>query len=308
MVRYELVQGNSVGGGLDDDPKRAATCGKAASLFVLVQFSVYALARAHLSRGVCDTEILVVAEVMKGGACLVGCACTRAPWPRGLGSFAKVLPVALSFLIMNFLGMACSSLVPAAIFAVLMQLKLVFTAVTSWLWHGKPISTVRRYALAAVTLGCIGASAAPKRTGVDPQWVAVGALGLVLETLLSGVSSVYMQSLLQEQKESLLVRNVQLSGASLLVYGPLWMVDPRCNLAPPTPADWLLSSLGAVGGVGVALALRYAGAVEKTLATSAAIVVTTLVEAWLQAVVPPVAQLTNIAVVVLGVGLYGHGA
>ena len=122
----------------------------------------------------------------------------------------------------------------------------------------------------------------PDRDGVDI--LAVG--GLVLETALSGLMSVYMQSLFEMTPLIMWRRNVQLAAFSTVFYMGVATFNRECATAQKS---WLalelnamlLALLSACGGILVALSILFAGAVGKVVATSSSIALTVFAEALL---------------------------
>jgi solute carrier family 35 (UDP-sugar transporter), member A1/2/3 len=196
-----------------------------------------------------------------------------------LSSWLEVLLPTLCFLVMNMIAFHCTTLVSASVFVVLMQLKLVFTSLLSYVCLGRSNSTPRWFAIAFVALGCVGATRHPVVGIVDMSdfWWGVG--GLLLETVISSGCTVYMQCLLQVD---LWMRNVQLAFLSSIAYRVVHSFDPRCsNSSMWGVNDVVLAMLGAFGGIVVAITLRYAGATEKTLSTSMSIVMTSAIDSFI---------------------------
>lgn len=243
------------------------------------QFTGYALYRSHAVRGVCDADTLMASEAMKLTFSVCVCVFQKKLYFPVLKSWLESLIPTLCFLIMNMIAFHCTTLVSASVFVVLMQLKLVFTSLLSYVCLDRSNSMARWFAVGFVALGCVGATRPPTAgiVGNDGFWWGVG--GLVLETVVSSGCAVYMQRLLQVD---LWMRNIQLASLSLVLYLAVHLFDARCA-APSTWGfnDIGLATLGAFGGIVVALTLRYAGATEKTLSTSMSIVITSAIESFL---------------------------
>lgn len=271
-----------------------------------LQFTSFALARTWLPRCACDAHVLLGSEALKMVASVA-----LAFWSGTLASAARgwtdVLPVVACFVVMNMIGMWCTTLVSAALFVVLMQLKLVFTALVSRVVLSRKLKTVQYLALGIITAGCttvgsteLSQSKSDAEPG-HPLWM-FGVLGLVLETFLSGVSSVHMQRVLTG--DALWARNVQLAMLSIIVYAIIAHHDGRCQTAQPCVTDCVLIALSGFGGISVALTLRYAGAIEKTMATSTAVALTIGMEAIFDGRRPQIAQITGAVNVILAIMQY----
>tara|TARA_B100000683_G_scaffold259925_1_gene284206 strand:- start:496 stop:1413 length:918 start_codon:yes stop_codon:yes gene_type:complete len=276
--------------------------GVAAACLTSLQFSAFALFRTHLARGACDATILAGSELLKLLSALVGCALTG-EWPVHINSWFEVLPLTLCFIAMNIIAMYCTTLVSASLFVVLMQLKLVFTTLLSLACLNRRFGLTKLLSLALIVVGCVTSS----HTSSDTKGgVLIGICGLVLETFMSGASSVYAQALLS--KANIWCRNVQLAAVSMLTYVIVIIpIDARCVRAPPRAMNWediILVLLSAMGGICVAFTLKYAGAVEKTVATSASIVLTTTFESLLSSSYPPFERGCGATIVLLATLLY----
>lgn len=115
----------------------------------------------------------------------------------------------------------------------------------------------------------------------------LGVLAVLVEVLLSGFASIYFEKVVKASDEKLTVwdRNFQLALHSILLY-----VFYGCferNFVSPSKGPyrplhdfsmytWSLVLLGGGGGLLVALTVRVADSIVKTLATSLAIVTSTL--------------------------------
>lgn len=275
-----------------------------------IQFTSFAVARTHLSRGMCDTDILMCSEFVKLSiSCVVLGLCATPDAEDWLNSWMQVLPLAVCFAVMNSLGMWCSRHVNASLFAIVMQLKVLFTALCSELCLQRSLNCTHRIALALIMVGVLGTCIHDtSHSSSDVRTWAVA--GLIIETFLSGVSNVYTQYLMQTS--CLWRRNVQLATYSILLYAIVRHNDARCTSRFPigtpvailTSNDIVIISLGAIGGLAVAATLRFAGAIEKTIATSSSTVLTIVAEAIIVRQSPPLPTMCFMAVVTLAVILY----
>jgi len=103
-----------------------------------------------------------------------------------------------------------------------------------------------------------------------------GTAAVLLEVTLSGFCSIYFEKVVKSRKVKLSVfdRNVQLATYSIILYLPNFFWDGLF-------ANWsfmtvVVSFLGAAGGILVALSVKYADSIMKSIATSGAIVFTAL--------------------------------
>lgn len=264
-----------------------------------VQFSVQSVARTHVHRHACDTKVLLVGECMKLLVSLLMCAYE---WTDGyrrqfdLVHWARAMLPCVGFVIGNSIGLYCTSLVDSTTFVILTQLKIVFTVMFAYVLCNERISRAKVFCLIVLILGVISVSVGRQSETLSPERTLayfIGASGLILETILSAGISICLQSILQA---FLWPRNVQLATLSAHILAVALALDPRCSepLFRMTFRDLLLSVSFAGGGVLVALTLHYAGAVEKTVATSLSVAGTTIAEALLFGQVPSIQ--TSVAV------------
>lgn len=112
-------------------------------------------------------------------------------------------------------------------------------------------------------------------------------MAVLVEVLLSGFASIYFEKVVKASDEKLTVwdRNYQLALHSILLYVVYSYIER--NLVSPSGVPyrplhdfsmytWSLVLLGGGGGLLVALTVRVADSIVKTLATSLAIVTSTL--------------------------------
>ena len=113
-------------------------------------------------------------------------------------------------------------------------------------------------------------------------WIfMMGLFAVMTEVTLSGLISVYYQKVLQDDKRNLSAwdRNIQLAIFSIILYFPTFHNDGYFK-------GWsiitcIVSFLGALGGLLVAFSMKYTDAILKALATSAAIVLTSILSWYL---------------------------
>jgi len=91
--------------------------------------------------------------------------------------------------------------------------------------------------------------------------------------VLSGFVSIYFEKVLKSKTETYSVwdRNFQLAFWSILIYTPIMIHDnPRQPFAGWTPMAAVCAAVGGTGGVLVALSIKYADSIMKTIATTGA--------------------------------------
>ncbi|EOD09521.1 hypothetical protein EMIHUDRAFT_96775 [Emiliania huxleyi CCMP1516] len=291
--------------------QRFATAGSLGGIRLLVlvgvvlQNTAYSLARRY-SRGTLQekysaSSALIVMELAKGALSCWKIAYSEAPSDVPAGpllskcaflarhSMTMLVPAAI-YLAMNILGFVALQYLDAATFAVLAQMKVLSTAVFSVLILQRRLHVRKWRALTLLTTGVVLLSheAMPKKTdstqGKAMSDFGVGVAAVGCEVLLSGFVSIYFEKVLKSKTEvySVWDRNFQLAFWSILIYTPIMLHDrPGDPFGGWTPMAAACAAIGAAGGVLVALSIKYADSILKTIATSGAIVLTTALNAAL---------------------------
>ena len=156
-----------------------------------LQFSSFAIMRTHLSVDRSDSTILLHAEILKLivsiGMLMKG---------KGKGSIMRsmhdihlsLIPF-MCFCAMNMISLWCLRKVSASTFVVIMQMKLVFTAIFSRIILSRSLDPAQVGILLTIITGVISVSLQESMSGTEASnFIAMG--GLLFETLLSGFSGV----------------------------------------------------------------------------------------------------------------------
>jgi UDP-sugar transporter A1/2/3 len=124
--------------------------------------------------------------------------------------------------------------------------------------------------------------AAESDSSISAGSLSLGFGAVLVEVLLSGAASVYFEKVVKSADEqfTLWERNVQLGVYSICLYVGMLVYDAAAN-GKDIGSGWswvtlIVAMLGAAGGLLVALSLKYADAILKALATSGAIVLSSL--------------------------------
>ena len=138
-------------------------------------------------------------------------------------------------------------------------------------------------ALALLVFGCIlVASPNFNSESKDQGFLQLFGNGAVLtEVVLSGFASIYFEKVVKSTSEVVTIweRNFQLGFYSLIMYSGIIMYEgsnARVPWSNWTSLTLLVAILGAAGGLLVAATLKYADSILKTMATSGAIVLSTV--------------------------------
>jgi UDP-sugar transporter A1/2/3 len=194
-----------------------------------------------------------------------------------------MVPSILYTLQNNLQYVAISNLNPA-VFQVLYQMKLLTTAAISLAMLNKHLSS-RQWASLGLLVGGISlvqlSQQNPTMTGQESN--IIGLTSVLLACCTSGFAGVYFEKVLKSGKVSLWVRNVQLAllGCTMAVTA-VYSYDSAVVLQKGffhgyTPLVWFVIALQAIGGLIVAVVVKYADNVMKGVATSLSIVISAIV-------------------------------
>lgn len=301
---------------------RRPSVARLVSAAVCVQSTLFVLARTHLECSVCDPFVLMIAEAIKASVSLAFLASYVTGDERGRaagavaaealeGAHLVLLPTLL-FAAMNAASLWAARHLAATTFVVVSQLKLAWTALFSFALLGRRIGRTRLSALLAVAIGCAGVAqlgAAP-RDAAAPHADLLAPLALcvlVLETGASGFCTSLLQLLFDDSTAQMWRRNAQMGVLSSLLFGALaWREGCLLPLERAAdPAALTLALLAAAGGVLVALAIVLAGATEKAVSTTFAVMLTALAEhACILRRAPTTQMALHVLSAVNGVALY----
>ncbi len=196
------------------------------------------------------------------------------------------IPSTLYVMQNNLQYLAMSSL-PAAIYQVLVQMKIITAAFLSQIYLQKPISKRQWLSIIALTLGVVVVqlsmvSNAVSRNNLN---IPLGLVAVGLSCITSGYAGVKLESTLKDTRESLWVRNLQIAIVSVVIAGLMCLKDAR-NLwyngffYGYSPLVLMVILIQAVGGILVSLVVKYTNTIVKGFATAASIIVTTLISAY----------------------------
>ena len=201
------------------------------------------------------------------------------------------LPMAVPagmYLVMNVLSFVALERIDAGTYTVCSQLKIAATAVAFVTMLSKPMAPRKWRAVLLITVGSILISWDNRPVGkgakAEGSEYAFGLLAVLMQASLAGVSSVYFEKVLKDKQTPGTVwdRNIQLAGYSIVLYIPMLMRDATKNGSPfanLTVNFWIISVLGAAGGILVALSVKHTNSVVKSVALAGAVVATQLLGA-----------------------------
>lgn len=201
----------------------------------------------------------------------------------------KMFVLALIYGTMNILSFVSLRNISAGMFTIFAQTKILTTAIFSTIILNRKYSWTKWRALIALMMGVLLFS--------EPIWGEddndtleggnkfIGTVAVMIEVSLSGFASIYFEKVIKTDPLQLGIweRNFQLALGSIPVY-LVFIVGNGGGTAGFfqgwSPMAFLLSFLGAAGGLLVALSIKYGDSILKTLATTGAIVLTGVLDYW----------------------------
>jgi UDP-sugar transporter A1/2/3 len=200
----------------------------------------------------------------------------------------KMLMLSLIYGIMNILSYVALKNVSAGIFTICAQLKILTTASFSTIMLNKRYSWTKWRALFTLIIGVLLFSERIWNNGealsTDSGNVLLGSAAVLTEVVLSGFASIYFEKVIKtdtDQQLNIWERNFQLALGSFPVYLAFILSDGGGEagyFGGWTVWTFSLAMLGAAGGLLVALSIKYGDAILKTLATTGAIILSSLLD------------------------------
>ncbi|KAG9301882.1 hypothetical protein G9A89_004562 [Geosiphon pyriformis] len=195
-----------------------------------------------------------------------------------------MIPAAL-YTVQNNLQYVAISLIDAGTFAVTYQLKILTTALFSVIMLKRSLSGLKWISLILLTLGVAlvqldaVANTSADKLDDDNMERFVGLGAVFVACIISGIAGVYFEKVLKGTQASVWTRNVQLSFFSLftaLIMGVWWKdgadVIEKGFFFGYNIVVWSAISCSAIGGLIVALVVKYADNILKGFATSISII------------------------------------
>lgn len=177
----------------------------------------------------------------------------------------------------NLLYYALSHL-DAATYLVGYQLKILTTAVFTVIMLGKSLSALQWFSLILLTIGVSMAQYTAKHNAQEHHNTTAGFIAVIAAACTSGFSGVYFEKILKGSTTSLWMRNIQMGGSSIIlglmgVYAQDYKsVSTNGFFYGYTPTVWVVVLLQAIGGLVVAVVVKYADNILKGFAAAFSII------------------------------------
>lgn len=189
---------------------------------------------------------------------------------------------------MNILSFVSLRNIGAGMFTIFAQTKILTTALCSAMILKRSYSWARWRALLSLVMGVLLFSEPiwgdpANRVANEGGSVIIGTAAVLIEVTLSGFASIYFEKAIKTDPLQLGIweRNFQLALGSFPVY--LLFIIGEGGGEAGIFGGWslvagLLSLLGSAGGLLVALSIKYGDSILKTLATSGAIILSSVLD------------------------------
>lgn len=218
----------------------------------------------------------------------------------------KMFVLAAIYGAMNILSYVSLRNIGAGIFTIFAQCKILTTATFSSIILKHKYSWAQWRAMVSLMLGVL-LFTAPVWNNLNVQDggnAFVGTAAVLIEVTLSGFASIYFEKVIKTDPEQIGIweRNFQLALGSCPIY-IMFIISNRGDeagfLGGWTPTAWILAFLGSAGGLLVALSIKYGDSILKTLATTGAIILSSVLDyAFLGGPLTPVMCIAGTQVII----------
>ncbi|CAO3699057.1 unnamed protein product [Rhizopus stolonifer] len=224
--------------------------------------------------------------------------------------FRIFIPSALYALQNNLLYVALSNL-EAATFQVTYQLKILSTAIFSIVLLGRSMNTSQWASLFLLMAGvtCVQLDHSVVDKSVQRPWI--GLVSVMISCISSGFAGCYFEKLLKSSSSSMWIRNMQLAlcGAVFSLIGILWdheEVGQDGFFQGYNLLTWCVIVNQALGGLLVAMVVKYADNILKGFATSISIILSGFISFFVLDFVPSFLFIFGTFIVILSTILYAY--
>ncbi|CAB3405733.1 unnamed protein product [Caenorhabditis bovis] len=226
----------------------------------------------------------------------------------------KVCIPAMIYIIQNNLFYVAASHLDAATFMITSQLKIFTAAIFTVIILRRSLNKTQWVALGVLFIGVslvqLQSTSSSKASGESP---IIGLIAVVVACCLSGFAGIYFEKILKGSAPvSLWMRNVQMSVFSIpSSFLAIYMQDSKVVnehglLYGFDSIVWLTVLWYGIGGLSVAVCIKYADNIAKNFATSVAIVLSTVGSMFLFEFVPSLTFLFGASLVIFSIFLFGE--
>lgn len=288
-----------------------------------IQFAAQPLlVRTFVSPEVITTSLVLSGEVVKLVVCLLLLVFTGRLVPlmklwTPAGSLNAALPSA-SYALQNLCMVTAYRHLDGVTFNVLIQTKLLFTAVFARILRGRGQSRTQWLALflifAASAWAALGAGK-PKRQSIETVGFSVGVIASIAGAVFSGFGAVVSEKVLVEQKRDALLFSAELAAGGTLVVFLSLLLDLNgdgTRLANSnfklydhwTPVTCVPVMTCSTGGILVGIITKKLGSVKKALTVTVGLLLSAVLTAVSRGQPPSPEFCAALALVICGIRLY----
>ena len=225
----------------------------------------------------------------------------------------KMSVPAIVYALQNNLQYVAVSNLGAAVFQVTYQMKILTTALFSVLLLGKKLTGVQWGSLVTlfVGVGMVQLSSKATEKSSQEQNQLLGLTAVIFSCLSSGFAGVYFEKMLKGSNASIWLRNVQLGmfgslSALVGMFAKDWeSIQDNGFFFGYSPLVVTVVVQQAVGGLVVAVVVKYADNILKGFATSLSIIISCIAAAFLFSFQITVMFAIGAAFVMVAIYLYG---
>ena len=216
----------------------------------------------------------------------------------------------------NLLYLALTNL-DAATYQILYQLKILTTAVFSALILGRRFSTTKWTSLFVLTVGVAivqVSGSSDHHDASEDRNRFIGLIAVLCATCTSGFSGVYFERILKGSEITLWIRNIQMGIPSMIVASITCYLEDSNEISAKgffqgySPMVVTVITVQAVGGLIVAVVVKYADNVLKVFATSFSIILSCVISAFAFDFRPNILFMVGASLVVAASAMYSKPA
>jgi UDP-sugar transporter A1/2/3 len=193
------------------------------------------------------------------------------------------------YVIQNNLQYVASSNLSAALFQVLSQMKIITTAIFAVIILGRRPSNLQWVAVIALTIGIAIVNLSQEKSIEQlnsKKGYAIGIACILCSSCTSGFAGIYFEKMVKNTSSSIWIRNIQMSFIGLIL-SSIACIGKDLNgiytqgfFKGYNGLVWSVILLQAIGGLVVAMVVKYADNILKGFATAGAIVVSCIAAAF----------------------------
>ncbi|TKR60718.1 hypothetical protein L596_027921 [Steinernema carpocapsae] len=189
------------------------------------------------------------------------------------------LPALIYTLQNNLYYIALSNLEPTT-FCAFYQLKILTTALMFRILLNKPLSPTQWMALVLLVVGVtdVQMQYQPPNPGKAIENSTIGFVSVIAMCFTSAFAGVYLEKVLKNSEANVFVQNIRIASVGLIISGISMLYNDYDNIKADgffrgfDAIVWIMTTTNSVGGLLIAVVMKYADNILKIYAQSAAII------------------------------------